>query len=87
MKNVRPPCNIVSKRSAIEKKEDCIAVVGSRTTTPYGRKVAQVLVGDLVKYGITIVSGLARGIDSISHKKTVDSKGKTIAVLGSGVDV
>jgi len=82
-----PPVILYRKGQPLKKKEDCIAVVGSRTTTPYGRKVAQVLVGDLVKYGITIVSGLARGIDSISHKKTVDSKGKTIAVLGSGVDV
>ena len=82
-----PPVILYRKGQPLKKKEDCIAMVGSRITTPYGRKVAQNLAGDLIKYGITIVSGLARGIDSISHKQTVDSRGRTIAVLGSGVDV
>lgn len=63
-----------------------IAVVGARGATIYGRQVTEKLVGSLVASGLTIVSGLARGIDAIAHKAALDSGGRTIAVLGSGVD-
>ncbi|MBI2012330.1 DNA-protecting protein DprA [Candidatus Curtissbacteria bacterium] len=63
-----------------------IAVVGARAATVYGRQVTERLVLELVTAGLTIVSGLARGIDSIGHKAAIDSGGRTIAVLGSGVD-
>lgn len=63
-----------------------VAVVGARHATVYGRQVTEKLVFDLVSSGLTIVSGLARGIDSISHKMALDAGGRTIAVLGSGVD-
>src|SRR3989344_4314776 len=63
-----------------------IGVVGTRKMTGYGSEVTEQLVSDLVSYGLVIVSGLALGIDAIAHKTAVDSGGKTIAVLGCGVD-
>jgi len=63
-----------------------IAVVGTRRLTRYGRQVTQDLVTGLVQNNITIVSGLARGIDAIAHKTAVEMGGRTIAVLGSGLD-
>ncbi len=64
-----------------------LAVVGTRRPTIYGRQVTEELVSDLVRSKITIVSGLARGIDSIAHRATLDTGGKTIAVLASGLDI
>ena len=64
-----------------------VAVVGSRNATPYGRQVTERLVFDLVKNGLTVVSGLARGIDSVAHRVALESGGRTIAVLGCGVDL
>lgn len=63
-----------------------IAVVGTRRLTRYGRQVTQDLVTGLVQNNITVVSGLARGIDAIAHKTAVEMGGRTIAVLGSGLD-
>lgn len=64
-----------------------IAVVGSRNATPYGRQVTENLVFTLSKQGLTIVSGLARGIDSVAHRMAIDAGGRTIAVLGCGLDM
>jgi DNA processing protein len=64
-----------------------IAVVGSRAATPYGLAVAERLGADLAARGVTVVSGLARGIDSAAHRGALRAGGRTIAVLGSGVDV
>jgi len=63
-----------------------IAVVGTRRTTQYGREVTKILTEELVASGFTIVSGLAIGVDAISHKTAIENGGKTIAVLGCGVD-
>ena len=63
-----------------------IAVVGTRRATIYGREVTDRLVADLVHNRITIISGLARGIDSIAHRTALDSGGRTIAVFGCGLD-
>ncbi|MDX1414195.1 MAG: DNA-processing protein DprA [Candidatus Promineifilaceae bacterium] len=63
-----------------------VAVVGTRRLTTYGRQVAREIVTALVLNGVTIVSGLARGIDSIAHKTALEYEGRTIAVLGSGPD-
>lgn len=63
-----------------------IGVVGTRKITPYGRDVTELLTAELVHAGFTIVSGLALGVDGVAHGVTIDTKGKTIAVLGCGVD-
>jgi DNA processing protein len=64
-----------------------IAVVGTRTVSRYGVEVTQKLVADLVLAGITIVSGMAYGVDAVAHQAALDAGGQTIAVLGCGVDV
>jgi DNA processing protein len=64
-----------------------IGVVGSRAATGYGRLVAEKLSYRLAGYGLTVVSGMAKGIDSISHHGALKAGGRTIAVLGSGLDV
>jgi DNA processing protein len=66
-------------------REPSVAVVGARRPTPYGRAVAEKLAGDLAANGLVVVSGLARGIDSIAHWGALES-GRTVAVLGSGLD-
>lgn len=71
------------------KPEDSLAigVVGTRKISAYGREVTEILVRDLVASGLTIVSGLARGVDSLAHQTAIEAGGRTIAVLGCGVDL
>ncbi len=64
-----------------------IAVVGTRHPTPYGVGMAERLSCDLSAHGLIIISGLARGVDSAAHRGVINAKGKTVAVLGTGVDV
>lgn len=64
-----------------------IGVVGTRNITPYGKEVTETLVTDLVAAGCTIVSGMAYGIDAAAHWASIRSSGKTIAVLGCGIDI
>lgn len=63
-----------------------VAVVGTRRMTPYGRQVTQELVGAIARYGLTVVSGLARGVDSVAHREVLRRGGRTLAILGCGVD-
>ena len=67
--------------------EWCLAVVGTRRATVYGRQVAEELVTDLARSKITIVSGLARGIDSVAHHSALEAGGRSIAVFGCGLDM
>ncbi len=67
--------------------EVCVAIVGSRLASVYGRFVTEKISRELALKGITVVSGLARGIDAAAHRGTLAGKGRTIAVLGSGLDV
>ena len=63
-----------------------VAVVGSRRPTPYGRRMARALSAGLARAGVTVVSGLARGIDAEAHEAALEAGGRTWAVLGSGLD-
>ncbi|NNJ11979.1 DNA-protecting protein DprA [Chloroflexales bacterium ZM16-3] len=64
-----------------------VAVVGTRSPTSYGREVAHRLSHDLAQSGVTVVSGLAIGVDSVAHAAALEAGGRTVAVLGSGVDL
>lgn len=84
-----PDCPPVLYFKGTLKPEDnlAMAVVGTRKITSYGRQATELLVRDLVAVGLTIVSGMARGVDSMAHQTALASGSRTIAVLGSGVDV
>lgn len=64
-----------------------VGIVGTRRSTPYGRGVAERISEELAAAGVTVVSGLARGIDAVAHHAALEAGGRTVAVLGSGVDV
>ena len=68
-------------------KDRCVAVIGSRTTTSYGRSTAEGIAKALAQCGACVVSGMAAGIDSCAHRGALAAGGKTIAVLGTGVDL
>lgn len=82
-----PPLLIYTKGDFIEEDEYSIAIVGTRQPTNYGKIQAEKITSELVNQNITIVSGLARGIDSIAHKTALKGRKRTIAVTGSGLDV
>ncbi len=81
-----PPILYV-RGSLLPEDEWCLAVVGTRRATVYGRQVTEEIVADLARSKITIVSGLAKGIDSIAHHSALDAGGRTIAVFACGLDV
>ena len=81
-----PPVLFVRGELSAE-DERSVAVVGTRKPTAYGRESAYQLSYEMARAGVTIVSGLARGIDSIAHRAALEAGQRTLAVLGSGVDV
>jgi DNA processing protein len=81
-----PPCVLYCAGKVDVLEEFSVSIVGARKPTPYGRAVAEKLAYDLATRGVVIVSGLARGIDSIAHWGALQG-GKTVAVMGSGLDV
>lgn len=67
-------------------EQPCVGVIGSRNCSTYGKNASEMLSRELASRGITIVSGLARGIDTLAHRGAIDGKGRTVAVLGTGID-
>jgi len=82
-----PPIILYVIGSFKEIDKNSIAIIGTRQPTNYGKQLAEKFARELTKKDITIVSGLARGIDSIAQQTTLNSAGRTIAVIGSGLDV
>jgi len=82
-----PPALLYVRGGLRREDELAVAIVGSRKTSPYGRWITEKIGQDLARYGVTVVSGMARGIDSVAHKGALQGGGRTIAVLGCGVDV
>ena len=82
-----PPVILFVKGSVEVLAHSGIAMVGTRHPTPYGSGMAERLSTDLAARGLVIISGLARGIDTASHRGAIVVKGKTVAVLGTGIDV
>jgi DNA processing protein len=87
LRTIADPPPLLYIKGAIRAEDDkAVAVVGSRSASDYGRKVTRDLCRGLAVWGFTVVSGLARGIDGTAHETALSSGGRTIAVLGSGVD-
>ena len=82
-----PPLVLYVRGNARVLLEVGIAVIGTRQPTPYGLGMAERLSQDLANCGLVIISGMARGIDSIAHRGAVQAGGRTVAVFGTGVDV
>ncbi|RMG65018.1 MAG: DNA-protecting protein DprA [Chloroflexi bacterium] len=82
-----PPPVLFVKGALAEADAWAVSIVGTRRPTVYGREVAEMLAGELARNSITIVSGMARGIDAVAHAAALKAGGRTLAVLGCGVDV
>jgi DNA processing protein len=89
-KNLReiydPPLVLYVKGTLKENERMAIGVVGSRRTTLYGQEMSRKLAFQLARLGIAVISGLARGIDTEAHKGALQAKGRTVAVIGCGID-
>jgi DNA processing protein len=82
-----PPPVLYVKGELRPEDEWAVAMVGTRRATVYGKEATRTLAGDLARNGVTIVSGLARGIDAQAHRVALEAGGRTIAVFGSGIDI
>jgi DNA processing protein len=81
-----PPPLLYVKGALTDADVKAVAIVGSRSASDYGRRVARDLARGLASFGFTVVSGMARGIDGMAHETALNCHGRTIAVLGSGVE-
>ncbi|MFQ6066952.1 MAG: DNA-processing protein DprA [bacterium] len=87
LKTIFDPPFLLYLRGRLEKEDaDALALVGTRRATVYGKLTARRLARDLAREGVTVVSGMARGIDTEAHRGALEAGGRTIAVLGCGVD-
>jgi len=81
-----PPTVLYMRGKLLDEDAASVAIVGTRRVTDYGREVTRRLAGDLAGAGVTIVSGLAAGVDGVAHAAAMDAGGRTIGVLGCGID-
>ncbi|MBN2311401.1 MAG: DNA-processing protein DprA [Candidatus Hydrogenedentes bacterium] len=82
-----PPLVLFTRGALTEADQCCVAIVGTRRATPYGIRMAERFGRELAHRGVTVVSGMAAGIDAAAHRGALEAGGRTIAVLGNGVDV
>jgi DNA processing protein len=82
-----PPPLLFVRGSLAGCREGGVALVGSRDMTPYGRRVAETLARDLACAGVSVISGLARGVDTVAHQAALEAGGHSVGVLGSGLNV
>ncbi|MFQ5668004.1 MAG: DNA-processing protein DprA [Candidatus Binatia bacterium] len=88
LREIHDPPPFLFVRGALQPRDTlAVAVVGSRNVSAYGLRMTREIAEGLVRYGVTVVSGLARGTDAAAHWATLRAGGRTIAVLGSGIDV
>jgi DNA processing protein len=81
-----PPLTLFVRGELGDPEEPSVALVGTRRATPYGIRMAEKLARELAARGVTVVSGMAAGIDAAAHRGALEAGGRTIAVLGNGVD-
>lgn len=87
LKEIEQPPPVLYMRGELSQEDTwAVAIVGTRRVTPYGRQVTEEIASFLAANGVTIISGLARGVDAIAHNAALRAGGRTLAVLGSGVD-
>ena len=87
LREIPDPPPVLFVQGDLGSEERLVTVVGTRHPTAYGKEAARHLAGDLAKAGVTVVSGLARGIDAVGHRAALEQGGRTLAVMGSGIDV
>lgn len=83
---ISPPVILYCRGNVDLLKTTCVAIVGTRRCTKYGKEVTYRFAYDIANSGLTVVSGLADGVDSVAHTATLDAKGHTIAVLACGIN-
>jgi DNA processing protein len=87
LKEISQPPPVLYLRGELRPEDEwAVAVVGTRRITSYGRQVAEEVAAAMARSGITLISGLARGVDAVAHQAALNAGGRTLAVLGNGVD-
>ena len=82
-----PPSELYAIGDASALNRPRVSIVGTRNSTAYGERITRTLTRALVRAGVTVISGMARGIDGAAHRTALEEGGKTVAVLGTGIDV